>query len=109
MELDSVARVVAAFYRLVGSESGDEALIAQGESADDVAYLFITRGCRNAQRWLLKMGFNGWRKRSAALTWVLRLLKAGGVVWTGAKVERVVMKGGRARGVGAARRSSSRR
>jgi len=69
VELDTVARVVAAWYRLCGVESTDDALVLNGESAGDVAYTYLTRGCRNAQRWMLKMGYGGWLKRSSALTW----------------------------------------
>jgi len=69
MELSTVAQVVAAFYRLTGSVSEDDALVEHGEAADDVAYTYLTRGCRAAQRWLLKMGYGGWRKRTTALTW----------------------------------------
>lgn len=67
MELDTPAKVVMAFYRLCGTVSDDGALREQGEALDDVAYTFLTRGCRNAQRFLLKMGWQGWRKRSSAL------------------------------------------
>ena len=69
MELDTPAKVVAAWYRLVGSLSSDGALTEQGEATDDVVYTYLTRGCRNAQRWMLKMGYGGWRKRTTALTW----------------------------------------
>jgi hypothetical protein len=68
MEYSTVARCLAAFYRLMGSESGDDFLVSQGEAPDDVGYLYLTSGCRDAQRWLLKMGYQGWRKRSAALS-----------------------------------------
>lgn len=68
MELSTVARVLAAFYRLVGTLSDDEALTEQGEATDDVAYLYLTQGTRDAQRWMLGMGYGGWRKRSSALS-----------------------------------------
>ena len=68
MELSTVARIVAAFYRLVGSKSSDGALVDQGEAVDDVVYQFLTDGSRRAQRWMLDMGYGGWRKRSAALS-----------------------------------------
>ncbi len=68
MELDTVAKIVSAFYRLVGSVTADQSLTEQGESADDVAYLNLTRGSRSAQRWMLDVGFGGWRQRSNALT-----------------------------------------
>ncbi len=67
MELDTVAKIVSAFYRLVGSVTADQSLTEQGESADDVAYLNLTRGSRSAQRWMLDVGFGGWRQRSSAL------------------------------------------
>lgn len=68
MILDSVDKVLAAWYRLAGTTSDDEALVEQGEAVDDVAYQSLTRGCRIAQRWMLDVGYGGWRKRSAALT-----------------------------------------
>ena len=69
MELSTVAQVLTAFYRLVGTESDDPELEARGETDDEVAYTFLTRGCRNAQRWMLKTGYGGWRARSSAITW----------------------------------------
>lgn len=68
MDLTTVAQHLAQFYRLVGSESGDLALTEQGEATDEVGYIYLTRGSRKAQRWLLKRGYDGWRKRSSALT-----------------------------------------
>lgn len=67
MELSTVARVKMAFYRLVGTVSDDGALVEQGEATDDVAYTALTLGCREAQRYMLKQGYGGWRQRSAAL------------------------------------------
>ena len=67
MELDTPASVKQAWFRLVGTVSDDGALTEQGESVDDVAYTYLTRGCRNAQRHMLRMGYGGWRKRSSAL------------------------------------------
>lgn len=69
MELDTVARMREAFYRLCGTDANDQALVDQTESTNDVAYLYLTRGCRSAQRWMIDMGFSGWRKRSTALSW----------------------------------------
>ena len=69
MEMDTVGKVKAEFYRLVGTLPDDGALVENSEAQDDVAYLYLTRGSRAAQRWMLKMGYGGWRKRSAALTW----------------------------------------
>ena len=69
MELTTEARILLAFYRLLGEESGDLQLVAQGEGDDDVAYLALTRGARQAQRWMLDMGYGGWRQRSSALSW----------------------------------------
>ena len=69
MDLTTVARVLQSFYRLVGVTPDDPGLIEQGEAENDVAYLFLTRGSRAAQRWMLKSGYGGWRKRSAALSW----------------------------------------
>lgn len=69
MELSTVALLTEAFYRLLGTESGDVALTERGESADEVAYIYLTRGVRNAQRFMLKNGYPGWRKRSSAISW----------------------------------------
>lgn len=68
MDLDTVEKVRWAFYRLCGTNADDGALTEQGETENDVAYLFLTRGTRSAQRWMLKMGYGGWRQRSAALS-----------------------------------------
>ena len=68
-DLDTVNKCVDAFYRLVGTVGTDPALTELGESTDEVAYTYLTRGTRVAQRWLLKMSYHGWRKRSAAITW----------------------------------------
>ena len=69
MELDSVTKIREAWYRLLGTTEDDPALVEQTEAVNDVAYEFLTVGCREAQRHMLKMGFKGWRKRSAALSW----------------------------------------
>lgn len=66
-DLDSVQELVSAFYRACGVTSEDGTLQRRGEDADDVAYYFLTRGTRLAQRWLLSNGFKGWLKRSSAL------------------------------------------
>jgi hypothetical protein len=68
MELDTVQRHRDAFYRLVGTTADDAALTDQGEATDEVVDLYLTRGSREGQRWMLDMGYDGWRKRSAALT-----------------------------------------
>ncbi len=69
-ELDTVGEFRQAFYRLVGSVSTDHALVAQGESVNGVADYYLTRGARRAQTWLLRNGYQGWRKRSSAITWL---------------------------------------
>ena len=69
MELDSVAKVREALYRLLGTTAADPFLVEQTEAVNDVAYEFLTVGSREAQRHLVKMGFAGWRKRSSALSW----------------------------------------
>lgn len=69
MELDSVSKVKFAFLRLVGTEADDPELVLHGESVDEVIYLYLTRGSRAAQRYMLENGYQGWVKRSAALTW----------------------------------------
>lgn len=68
-DLDTVAKVRHAWYRLVGSVPADSALTELGESEDDVAYLYLTSGCRDAQQYMLHNGYNGWRQRSSALSW----------------------------------------
>ncbi len=69
MDLDTVADLLAAFYRLVGTEEGDPALIEQGEASNAVAYQALTKGIRSGQRFMLSKGYMGWRELSAALTW----------------------------------------
>jgi len=69
MELDTVAKIRHAVYRLLGTTTDDTALIEQGEAADEVVDLGLTRGIRTAQRWMLDAGHVGWRKRSSAITW----------------------------------------
>lgn len=71
MELDSIAKHKSAFYRLVGTTSDDDSLVENGETEDDVFYLFITRGYRSAQRYLIDFcGMsNRWRTRSSAISW----------------------------------------
>lgn len=70
MDLDTVDRFRHAFYRLVGSEGDDQELIRRGEELNEVADLFLTRGCRNAQRYMLSVGYTGWRTRSGAIEWL---------------------------------------
>lgn len=67
MEYDTVVKILAGFFRLVGTVSSGQELTEQGEDQDDIAYLNITRGCRKAQRWMLQNGFGGWRKRTATV------------------------------------------
>lgn len=69
MELTTVAQIRRLFYRITGATSDDDALTEQGESEHDVAYEYLTRGARSAQRWMLSKGYSGWRKRSSALSW----------------------------------------
>jgi hypothetical protein len=69
VELTTVAQLQNAFYRLTGSAAGDGALTENGEATSEVVNTFLTLGIREAQRWLLHMGYGAWRKRSAALTW----------------------------------------
>ena len=68
MELDSVAKVRYAFLRLVDTEADDPDLEVHGETATDVIYVNLTRGFRQAQRWMISQGYDGWRKRSSAIT-----------------------------------------
>lgn len=68
MELDTVAKIRSAFWRLVASESEDPSLTRREEVEDEVLYLYLTRGIRDAQRWMIKKGYHGWQKRSSALS-----------------------------------------
>lgn len=68
MELTTVALVREEWYRLVGTTPDDAALTDLDEDTNEVAYIALTRGCRAAQRWMLKMGYGGWRQRSSALS-----------------------------------------
>lgn len=68
--LSSVALILKAFYRLVGTTTSDAALVEQGESADDVAYLCLNHGTEAAQRFMISCGMvERWRKRSSVLSW----------------------------------------
>jgi hypothetical protein len=68
-ELATAAEHVRAFYRALAVVSADDALVENGEAADDVAYLSLTRGYRATQRWLIAQGAGErWRKRSGAIT-----------------------------------------
>jgi hypothetical protein len=67
MDLTTVEEHLQAWYRLVASVSGDQSLEEQDEATDEVGYINLTRGCRLAQRSMIRMGFGGWRKRSSAL------------------------------------------
>jgi hypothetical protein len=67
--METVAEVLRAWYRLTGTQSGDPGLTERGEADDEVAYESLTRGCWAAQRFMLKQGYTGWRKRSTALVW----------------------------------------
>ena len=79
MDLTTVAEHLEAWYRLVGSTSGDQALEEQNEATDEVGYINLTRGCRRAQRYMIRMGFGGWRKDSAALVFSGSDATTGGV------------------------------
>ena len=68
MELDSTAKVKRAFFRLVDTEADDPELTLLSEGTNEVVELLLTRGFRAAQRWMLEQGYQGWRKRSSALT-----------------------------------------
>ena len=48
--------------------SADNSLTEYGDATDDVAYQFLTIGVRQAQEWMLRNGYSGWRKRSSALS-----------------------------------------
>jgi hypothetical protein len=70
VELSTVVQLRNAFLRLVGTVANDSALVENGEALNEVADTYLTLGCREAQRWMLHMGYAGWRKRSSALTWL---------------------------------------
>lgn len=78
-DLTTSANVLAAFYRLTGTKSADTALIEHDEAVDQVAYEYLTRGVRRAQRFMLTVGFHGWRQRSPALTFTGSDATTGGV------------------------------
>lgn len=67
-ELDSGTDILNAFYRLVGTDAADPALVANGEGVNDVANTFVGRGARMAQQYMLKEGYDGWRARSPVLS-----------------------------------------
>lgn len=65
MELNTVARLRNAFFRLTSSGTGDDALSDFGEPENEVVDTFLTRGVRSAQQWMLENGYKGWRRRTA--------------------------------------------
>jgi hypothetical protein len=67
-ELSTVADCLKAFYRLVGTTSDDDAMSENGEAADEVAYLYLTRGARSAQVYLIALGMSERWKSSATLS-----------------------------------------
>ncbi len=68
--LDTVAKLLTGFYRLVGSVSADPALNLWGDADDVIGYEYLTRGARAGQRWMIDNGFSSyWRTRSSAITW----------------------------------------
>ena len=70
MEITTPAQALAALYRLTGTVSGDDGMEENGEDTDEVGYIYLTRGFRAAQRWLIARGLGDrWRKRSSALSW----------------------------------------
>lgn len=69
VDLDSAEKVYDTFYRLLGTDKDDPELTRLGEASNEVADIYLTRGVRRAQRWMLDCGYWGWKKRSAALTW----------------------------------------
>lgn len=69
MVLDTITKLRQAFYRACGSVSDDDALVENSEAVNDVAYLYLTRGVRAAQRFLIGVGLSHrWQKRSSAIT-----------------------------------------
>lgn len=69
MILDSVDKFRRAFVRRVGVDIDDPELERQGEATNEVIDLCLTEGTREAQRYMLSAGYQGWRKRSSALSW----------------------------------------
>ena len=95
-----VEEVIDARHQDLGSEGGNNHAFKRGADALGWRIQYNKRNQRHC------VGTNDCvtgcptgAKRSAALTWVPRLLKAGGVVLTEAKVERVEVVSGKARGV----------
>lgn len=68
-KLSTPALCLAALYRLVGTTTSDDALVENGESANDVAYLCLNHGMESAQRFMIACGMTErWRTRSQAIT-----------------------------------------
>jgi len=95
-----VEEVIDARYQDLGSEGGNNHAFKRGAEALGWS---LQRNKRNQRHCVgtndCVTGCPTGAKRSAALTWVPRLLKAGGTVITGARVERVIVEAGRAKGV----------
>jgi len=67
-QLDGIAEHREEFYRLVNTDETDQELTLRGETENQICDMALTRGCHRAQRYLLKHGYRGWRKRSTALS-----------------------------------------
>ncbi len=68
-DLSTVTNIRDAWYRLVGTVPEDAALQELSEGENDVAYIYLTSGCHDAQSYMLDQGYLGWCQRSGALTW----------------------------------------
>ena len=75
--METVAALLAGFYRLCGISPEDEALMQHGEGEHEVAYEYLTRGAHAAQLVMLDAGYRGWYRR-APLSWQGSELTDGG-------------------------------
>lgn len=69
--LSTVADCLQMFYRMVSTTTSDDALVENGEVADETAYLALTHGFEAAQRFMIARGMTErWRTRSQPIvTW----------------------------------------
>lgn len=97
---DLVEEVIDARYQDLGSEGGNNHAFKRGAEALGWSLQHNKRNQRHC------VGTNDCvtgcptgAKRSTAMTWVPRLLKAGGTILTEAKVKRIIVQSGKVKGV----------
>lgn len=97
---ETVEQVIDARYQDIGSEGGNNHMFRKG--AEQLGWT-LQKNKRNQQHCVgtndCVTGCPTGAKRSTALTWVPRFLKAGGVLMTSVRVKKVLAKNGTVKGV----------